>query len=418
MGHTGAVTCLTSAGLELTGMELLLTGSADCTAMLWRLQRTTAKTKRPCMIKRPDRVLLGHTAPIVACAIYYDLGVTLTASGTELIIHHIEHISLVRRIDLPASLAARGLRFRHCLLSPAGFAIAGMQSGDGGGNGGNGQSRVQVWTKNFDTFVCRSKSFRANPVSCVFLQVWTVNGNIVAERESAAAIAHMAVLGRGNVLMTARRDGIVEFLDLNDLALVGSYRLVFQVPPPGAELPRLVCADAGPEATTPMMMACGTDVGSLVVVGLPLIHHVKELKSANAFANTLLHVPIKIVKDTLNFTLNTFGKVSTFMYMHRWPLRFRSCQRRPFLRTPGECRLCGVYRGTESFRLSRLRKRWESLARRTDSSPWVRQAKGIAHQAQGVAIEAFGEAKTIVRDVRNKGLGGLVGYFTKGGGSS
>lgn len=39
MGHQAAVTCISSAGMEETGMELVLTGSQDCTAMVWRIQR-------------------------------------------------------------------------------------------------------------------------------------------------------------------------------------------------------------------------------------------------------------------------------------------------------------------------------------------------------------------------------------------
>lgn len=37
-GHARRVLCLATAELEETGAELLLTGSEDCTAMLWRLQ--------------------------------------------------------------------------------------------------------------------------------------------------------------------------------------------------------------------------------------------------------------------------------------------------------------------------------------------------------------------------------------------
>lgn len=47
-----------------------------------------------------------------------------------------------------------------------------------------------------------------------------------------------------------------------------------------------------------------------------------------------------------------------------------------------------------------------------------KQARGIASQAKGVAIEALGEARTIVKDVRNKGLYGLVGLFGSGGGGA
>lgn len=37
-GHAKRVLCLATAELEESGVELLLTGGEDCTAMLWRLQ--------------------------------------------------------------------------------------------------------------------------------------------------------------------------------------------------------------------------------------------------------------------------------------------------------------------------------------------------------------------------------------------
>ena len=48
-----------------------------------KTQRLLAKTKKPYVVKRPDRVLLGHAAPVVACAISYALGVAATASAGE-----------------------------------------------------------------------------------------------------------------------------------------------------------------------------------------------------------------------------------------------------------------------------------------------------------------------------------------------
>lgn len=143
------------------------------------------------------------------------------------------------------------------------------------------------------------------------MQVWTVNGNILAERDVAAPLARLQLLGRAaSVLMAVRVDGVVDMMDTSDLSAVGCYRLAggrwpgdARGPPPALE-----CADAGPEAVTPILLACGTGEGSLLVVGLPLLHFAKDLEAANHLANVLFN--IKIVKDTVNAALNTFGRVS------------------------------------------------------------------------------------------------------------
>ena len=59
-----------------------------------------------------------------------------------------------------------------------------------------------------------------------------------------------------------------------------------------------------------MLLGCGTDGGTLLLIGLPLIHFIRDLETANTFANALMHsFPVKAIKDTVNIALNTFGKV-------------------------------------------------------------------------------------------------------------
>jgi len=154
----------------------------------------------------------------------------------------------------------------------------------------------------------------------------------------------------GAALLAARGGGSVDFFGLTDLEQVGSYRLT--PPPPGTDPPTLTCVDAGPDASTPVLLACGTAGGSLVVVGLPLIHFLRELESANTFAAALLQsLPVKLVKDTVNMAFHTLGRV-----------------------------------------------------------------RGMASTAKGVATEALGEAKAIAKDLRRKGITGVIGgLFGKGG---
>lgn len=100
---------------------------------------------------------------------------------------------------------------------------------------------------------------------------------------------------------------------------MGSYRLT---PPPGSALPQppeLTCVDAGPDTSTPVLLACGTAGGALVLVGLPLVHFIRELESANTFAAALLQsLPVKLVKDTVNMAFNTFGRVRARMVDGGW----------------------------------------------------------------------------------------------------
>ena len=117
----------------------------------------------------------------------------------------------------------------------------------------------------------------------------------------------------GAVLLAARAGGSTDFFGLTDLEQVGSYRLTPPPPPTGegaSSSPELTCVDAGPDAATPVLLACGTKGGALVLVGLPLVHLIRELESANTFAAALLQsLPVRLVRDTINITFQTFGRV-------------------------------------------------------------------------------------------------------------
>ena len=351
-GHTNRVLCLATAELEESGTELVLTGSEDGTAMLWRLGRLLAKTKRPIVLKRPERVFLGHGSPVVACALSYSLGVVVTASAKEVLIHAVEEPRLVRRVAMAPALERRGLRFRDCLLAEEGFVVVGME---GGGEGGKEGGRLQVWTINGNIVAERELSYSSSSSS-------SSSSPSRASASAGSRLVRLALLGTargdGGVLLAAHQDSRIDFYGVIDLELVGSYRLT--VPPPLSSSsasslppslpPHLACVDAGPNAATPVLLACGSTAGSLVVIGLPLLHFLKDLETGNTFAQALLQsFPLKMAQGAVNMAATTIGK-----------------------------------------------------------------ARGMASQAKGVAMEALGEAKTIVEEMRKGGLGGVWGLL-KGG---
>jgi hypothetical protein len=156
-----------------------------------------------------------------------------------------------------------------------------------------------------------------------------------------------------------------------------------------------------------------------------LVHFARDLESAHTFANTLLNVPIKIVKDTVNIALNTFGRVRhiiiIIILLSYQTFAYQTVRHyiREFIIPPHPQPVC---LNSTPFFVSLLPPRHNRPASHPHPFSVYRlsekQARGIASQAKGVAIEALGEARTIVKDVRNKGLYGLVGLFGSGGGGA
>lgn len=266
LGHTAPITCISSAGLEGEGLELLLTGSMDCTAMIWRIDRLLAKTKKPKLMKRPERILYGHSSRIVCCCLNYPLGIVLTCSSTEALIHSIEHPELLRRITLDDEDVAAGYTFKTCEVTELGYFVVSLQS-----------------------------SSAAQPSR---VQVWSVNGHLVADRDMPSDVIQIMIVGKQDVVLVVTSGGLMEYLDIFELTVIGSYDLDL-----GQGMNTLQCVDVGPDARTPILMVCGTNTGSLVVIGLPLIHHLREFDAASFFSNSILNVPFKLVNNIGNMAL-------------------------------------------------------------------------------------------------------------------
>lgn len=79
---------------------------------------------------------------MVGCAISVTLGVTVTCSDLEVLVHGLEDVGLVRRIRLASSFVDRGYRYRHCLLSDDGLIVVSMHTADYGQQ--QAASRIQV----------------------------------------------------------------------------------------------------------------------------------------------------------------------------------------------------------------------------------------------------------------------------------
>ena len=173
------------------------------------------------------------------------------------------------------------------------------------------------------------------------IQVWTINGNLVANREEKVrSFLYLQLLGKGEeVIAIGNREGDVKFLSLFDLSLIGIYGLEDMVPFPCAqhldgnnpsmnqqkqqqqeyetnlgnnknqnqnkkEAQRqkeeekeketetekrkfrninynnnIACIDIGPSPECPTFIVMGTTEGDLYLIGLPLLHYWKEVEA-------------------------------------------------------------------------------------------------------------------------------------------
>ncbi len=102
-GHSAPVTCLSLGGMEPSGHDLLLSGSCDCTAMVWELRKLTSIFNLPQLSRTPYRVIRGHSHPITVCCIDVYMGLCLTASCNTVLLHCIASDQLLRVLQ-PTSL--------------------------------------------------------------------------------------------------------------------------------------------------------------------------------------------------------------------------------------------------------------------------------------------------------------------------
>jgi WD domain, G-beta repeat len=313
-GHSAPVTCLATCNLELSGQEILLSGSADCTAVLWCLRRLNSL--RAFQTPRPDRlplqVLRGHVTPITACAIDDSLSLALTCSRGRALLHCIEGQGLLHSIQqglAECDITAAGL---SCL----GYAIiASTRASDAHSSSTNSSS-----------------SSTSSNSSGSRLATYTVNGALVCELQydlqHSAVITNLNVVGHGELVTLALTSSTVTAdvapRNLVEVRSVCDLALVWALPSNTAQLMAAVtpshysssssssqqqhaldvqCVEVGPSIDAPILLCCGMSDGGILVHALldaePWIKH-----QVTGAVGTIINAPVKIVQTTVQTAQN------------------------------------------------------------------------------------------------------------------
>lgn len=295
-GHSAPVTCLASCGLEASDCDLVLSGAADGTALLWSLRRLipsyiSATLRRPAARRCPSLVIRGHRGPVTACAVSDGLGLALTCSDGRALLTAVEGNVLLRYLrttaagnedDFAATAAAAAaakasnipsrqptaMRFTACALADGGYAaVAGSRLVP---------AHRKLWEISHE------------------VEVFTVNGRRTGRvAEMGGAVRWLSTTGRVGELLVIGGEGLMlEVRVTADLSPV--WRLdpeswatidCFSGPVAGAgaggmgvrggerggtqDRPAVECVELGPNPKAPVLVCVGTSDGSLLVqVGL------------------------------------------------------------------------------------------------------------------------------------------------------
>lgn len=292
-GHSAPVTCLASCGLEATDRDLVLSGAADGTALLWSLRRLVPSyisdtLHRPTARRSPALVVRGHRGPLTSCALSDGLGLALTCSDGRALLTAIEGNVLLRALRRPAPVAKSSddrvvaladeawlptpaIRYTACALVETGFAVL-------------GSSRLDA-------------SFAEppfmNPRYVHELEVYTVNGRRTSMVSGlSGAVRCLSTTGRGELLVIGGDRLMLEVRTTAELRPVWSldptsWATIDRFPGAGigpggrggigsaaqgreveveeADWPSVECVELGPNAGAPVLMCVGTSDGSLLV---------------------------------------------------------------------------------------------------------------------------------------------------------
>lgn len=124
-GHSAPITCLALCGLEAKDSDLVLSGAADGTALLWSVRRLTPSyisdgLRRPTARRCPASVVRGHRGPVTACAVSDGLGLALTCSDGRAQLTATEGNVVLRVLRPPGSPAeGRGSSAAGASASPS-----------------------------------------------------------------------------------------------------------------------------------------------------------------------------------------------------------------------------------------------------------------------------------------------------------
>jgi WD40 repeat protein len=322
-GHSAPVTCLATCNLEQTGTEILLSGSADCTAIIWCLRRLNSlrafQTPRPDRL--PQQVLRGHVTPITACAVDDSLSLALTCSRGSALLHCIEGQGLLHSIQ-------QGLA--ECDITAAGLSSLGYA--------------VIASTRALDAHSSTNStnsSSSSGSASGSRLATYTVNGALVCELQydlqHSAVITSLNVVGHGelvtlaltspNVTADVAPRNLVEVRSVCDLALVwampsSTAQLMMTAVTPShyscssqqqQQSLDVQCVEVGPSIDAPILLCCGMSDGGILLHALldaePWLKH-----QVTGAVGTIINAPVKIVQGTVQTAQNIVSIVHYVVY--------------------------------------------------------------------------------------------------------
>jgi hypothetical protein len=114
-------------------LQLILSGSSDCTAALWTLRQLSSSFQLPFISRSPTQIFRGHGSPITACAVSASLHLALTCSRSTVLLHSLREDQLLHCLGPRRSLdrsddRTSSLSYSAAALSPLGFAILAAES--------------------------------------------------------------------------------------------------------------------------------------------------------------------------------------------------------------------------------------------------------------------------------------------------
>ena len=281
-GHSAPVTCLACCGLEASDRDLVLSGAADGTALLWSIRRLipsyiSAAYRRPTASRCPVLVVRGHRGPVTACAVSDGLGLALTCSDGRALLTALEGNVLLRYLKCPeadrtvsrtgAVVAAQpsppAARFTACALAEGGYAALAFSRLIRPA----GALAEHRWELSHE------------------VEVFTVNGRRTARVAGlGGAVTCLSTTGGGELLVIGGEGLMLEVRVTADLAPVWSLDpsgWATMDCSPGAgpgpvggsgvraggqrDRPAVECVEFGPNPNAPVLVCVGTSDGSLLV---------------------------------------------------------------------------------------------------------------------------------------------------------
>ncbi|OQS04079.1 hypothetical protein THRCLA_03638, partial [Thraustotheca clavata] len=126
-GHSNIVTCLhmTSMGAD----ELLVSGSKDCSVLLWQLSQMNTPFRLPRISASPLMIYRGHDEPVVACFVDTALGVVASTSIEHCLVHNLHTGHVLFQVSTPEHT-----QFEQVVASSKGYIITRSMRSSGTGS--------------------------------------------------------------------------------------------------------------------------------------------------------------------------------------------------------------------------------------------------------------------------------------------